>query len=155
MAQNQGNSTSTQSAGTSGGAKSMGAGAQGATGIQDATYNVISVVYHALQGAETIQKYLKDVQNDPQCEQFFREAQEQNKRLAQRGRELLAQVLQQGGQHAHGQHLQGGSASGQQGSSGQQPRGSGQQSQGGSGQQSQSGSSSGQMGASGSSRSNR
>ena len=31
---------------------------QAATGTSDPTYDVISVVYHALQGAETIQRYL-------------------------------------------------------------------------------------------------
>ena len=130
MAQNQGTSGSTQSTGGMAGGISAGMQGQGSgnTGVDNTTFNVISVVYHALQGAETIQKYLRDSQGqDQQVEQFLREAQEQNKRLAQRGQECLQQMLQQHGGASSGQQMQGGWKGGQQGSSGT----SGQQSQGG------------------------
>lgn len=123
MAQHQGSSTSTPS---TGGTQSRGLSGQGSTGVQDSTYNVISVVYHTLQGAETVQRYMQDMQGaDPQVEQFLREAQEAYKRLGQRGRECLAQVLQQQG--GSGQQMQGGTSGGQMG----QGRGGNQQSQGG------------------------
>ena len=73
-------------------------GAQNATGTPDATYNLISILYHALQGAETYEQYIRDAQQrgNNDLAQFFQEVQQQDARRAQRGRELLARCLQQG-----------------------------------------------------------
>jgi len=73
-------------------------GAQNATGTPDATYNLISILYHALQGAETYEQYIRDAQQSGNNDlaQFFREVQQEDARRAQRGRELLARCLQQG-----------------------------------------------------------
>ncbi len=40
------------------------------TGTRDTTYNLISVVYHALQGAETYRLYEQDAENagDRECD---------------------------------------------------------------------------------------
>jgi hypothetical protein len=121
-----------------------------ATGVSDPIYNLISVVYHALQGAETYQKYEQDAQGDQHLAQFFRQACEEEKRRAQQGRELLAQTLQRQGS---GQQLQGGSGGQQRGGSGssQQNQSGSSGQQGGTGssnQHSQSASSSKQMGSS-------
>ena len=74
------------------------AGSKGGTGTPDVTYNLISVIYHALQGAQTDQQYLQDAQQsgNQEVQQFFREVVQENERRATRGRELLARVLQQG-----------------------------------------------------------
>ena len=32
------------------------------TGTQDTTYNLLSIIYHALQGAETYEKYIHDAE---------------------------------------------------------------------------------------------
>jgi hypothetical protein len=134
------------------------------TGVRDATYDLISVVYHALQGAETYKMYEEDVERtqDSELAQFFRQACEEEKRRAQQGKALLARHLQKesvGG--GAGQQLQAGGSGQQRSASGSR---SGQQSQKGSsssqmrsgssprGQQSQQGSSSSQQG-SGSARS--
>lgn len=92
------------------------------TGIRDATYNLISVVYHALQGAETYKMYEEDVERtqDDELAQFFRQCHEDEKKRAQRGKELLARHLQKdaGGapqQGGGGQQLQSGGSSRQQG----------------------------------------
>ena len=34
------------------------------TGTQDEQYNLISVLYHALQGGDTISQYMSDAQSD-------------------------------------------------------------------------------------------
>lgn len=34
----------------------------GNTGTQDVTYNLVSILYHALQGAETYDQYIQDAQ---------------------------------------------------------------------------------------------
>lgn len=76
----------------------------GNTGTQDVTYNIISIVYHALQGAETIEKYVRDAEQDGDQDltQFFRETQDQYRQLADRGKQLLAQRLGQGQGQAAG-----------------------------------------------------
>lgn len=68
------------------------------TGTRDVTYDLISVVYHALQGAETCQTYQHDAEGtgDRDAALFFREAQEQNRQLANRAKELLGQRMEPG-----------------------------------------------------------
>ncbi len=69
------------------------------TGTRDTTYNLISVIYHALQGAETYHTYHQDAESsgDDEIASFFREAEQQNEQLAARAKELLGQRLSQGG----------------------------------------------------------
>ena len=40
--------------------QSTGASAEQATGTRDDTYDLVSVLYHALQGAETARHYIQD-----------------------------------------------------------------------------------------------
>jgi hypothetical protein len=94
-----------------------------ATGTRDETYDVISIVYHALQGAENCDIYAEDSEQD-ELRQFFQQAGDQQRQLAEQGKQLLARCLQREGGQSGGQS--GGSAffgSGQQGQSGsQQPQ---------------------------------
>ena len=94
---------------------SMQQGTDG-TGVRDATYNLISVVYHALQGAETYKMYEEDVERtqDDELASFFRQCHEDEKRRAQRGKELLTRHLQKSA--GSGQQLQSGTSSQQQAS---------------------------------------
>lgn len=64
-----------------------------ATGTRDETYDVISIVYHALQGAENCEIYAEDADRD-ELQQFFKEAGEQQRQLAEKGKRLLIQCLQ-------------------------------------------------------------
>jgi hypothetical protein len=85
------------------------------TGTRDDTYDVISVVYHALQGAENCQIYAEDAE-DGQLRDFFQRACDQQRQLADQGKQVLKQCLQneggQGGQSMSGQSSSGGSAFG-------------------------------------------
>jgi hypothetical protein len=75
-----------------------------ATGTRDETYDVISIVYHALQGAENCEIFAEDTDRD-ELQQFFREAGEQQRQLADKGKRLLMQCLQDetgGGSSAFG-----------------------------------------------------
>ncbi len=67
------------------------------TGTRDLTYNLISVIYHTLQGAETCEQYLKDAYevNDTELIQFFHEVQHQQHRIAEQGKDLLTERLSQ------------------------------------------------------------
>ncbi len=65
------------------------------TGTQDVTYNLLSIIYHALQGAETYEQYIQDAeqQKDQELAQFFRDVRDENTKRADRGKQLLATRL--------------------------------------------------------------
>jgi rubrerythrin len=68
------------------------------TGTHDVHYNLISVLYHTLQGAETSMQYVSDAEKsgDEEVARFFREVQEEDRRRAERAKALLGQRLSQG-----------------------------------------------------------
>lgn len=65
------------------------------TGERDKTYDLISTLYHALQGAESCAKYVRDARRDgdEQLAQFFEEARGSHVELAQQAKQLLASRL--------------------------------------------------------------
>ncbi len=63
------------------------------TGTDDKMYNLVSVLYHALEGASTYQQYAGDASGDSELADFFREAQQQQQQLAERAKEVLKQQL--------------------------------------------------------------
>jgi hypothetical protein len=68
----------------------------GATIERDDTYDLISVIYHALQGADTVSQYLEDARRTGSHElvAFFEECRTEHNRRALRGRRLLAARLE-------------------------------------------------------------
>ena len=96
------------------------------TGTRNETYDVIAILYHALQGAENCQTYLKDAQ-DGQIRDFIQQALQTQRQLADQGKQVLQQCLGKdtGGQSAFGwgssqsQSNSFGSSQGQGGSSNQ------------------------------------
>ena len=89
------------------------------TGTRDEIYDVVSVLYHALQGGETCIQYLQDAQEsgDQKLVQFFQEVQECHRHLATRAKEVLAQCLERGNEAS------GGTGAGTQGHAGSQAHG--------------------------------
>jgi rubrerythrin len=73
----------------------MAQASTGNTGTTDVTYNLVSILYYALQGAETYDQYISDAEqrNDKDLAQFFRDTKEENQRRADRAKQLLAQRL--------------------------------------------------------------
>lgn len=73
------------------------------TGTRNETYDVISILYHALQGAENCQIYLRDAK-EGQIRDFVQQALQTQRQLADQGKQVLQQVLQNdtGGQSAFG-----------------------------------------------------
>lgn len=55
----------------------VAASAEQVTGTRDETYDLVSVLYHALQGAQTAMQYVQDAERegDPELVRFFRDAQ--------------------------------------------------------------------------------
>ena len=74
------------------------ASAEQVTGIRDETYDLVSVLYHASQGAQTAMQYVQDAEQegDQELVQFFRDAQTWQRHLAEQAKELLKQRLWQG-----------------------------------------------------------
>jgi hypothetical protein len=75
------------------------------TGTRDVTYDLISVVYHALQGAETYQMYEQDAQQegDQEAAALFHEAHQSSRQWADRAKTLLGQRMSQGSKSGSGQ----------------------------------------------------
>ena len=87
----------------------------GNTGTRDVTYNLTSVLYHALQGAETYDQYIRDAEQDGDQDlaQFFRDVKQEDKQRADRAKRILHTRLHNeqqggGGQGGGGQGSQGG-----------------------------------------------
>ena len=61
------------------------------TGTADVTYDLVSVLYHALQGAENYAIYAKDAEGAGESEfaNFFSQLVQEEKRRAERAKELL------------------------------------------------------------------
>src|SRR3954466_4605826 len=64
------------------------------TGTRNETYDIIAVLYHALQGAENCQTYLSDAENG-QVRDFFQKALQSQRQLADHGKQVLQQILQE------------------------------------------------------------
>jgi hypothetical protein len=65
------------------------------TGTPNPVYDIVSVMYHALQGVETYDTYLADAEQrgDDELAAFFRDVQEHNRDDADRAKRLLRQRL--------------------------------------------------------------
>ena len=65
------------------------------TGTSDQTYDVISVIYHALNGAETYEQYIRDAESadDAELAAFFRSARDRLCGTADEGKALLRERL--------------------------------------------------------------
>jgi uncharacterized protein YaaW (UPF0174 family) len=62
------------------------------TGASDKTFNLVSVLYHVLQGGETYAQYITDAQEagDQELAEFFRDLQQQHRQVADRAKSLLS-----------------------------------------------------------------
>jgi hypothetical protein len=68
---------------------------QGGTGADNNQFDLVSVLYHALEGGATYQKYVQDAeqQGDQDLAQFFRDVQKEEQQRAMRAQQLLGQRL--------------------------------------------------------------
>ncbi|ACK69523.1 conserved hypothetical protein [Gloeothece citriformis PCC 7424] len=67
------------------------------TSVNDCNYNLISVLYHLMQGASTYDQYIEDAQQagDEELADFFRNLKQASNSTAEKGKQLLSQRLQQ------------------------------------------------------------
>lgn len=68
----------------------------GTSPTSDRNYDVISVIYHLLQGSDTLEQYRADAENsnDKELAEFFREVQDTNHQLAEKAQTILKDRLQ-------------------------------------------------------------
>jgi hypothetical protein len=68
------------------------------TGERDEHYDIISVLYHSLQGAETCEQYISDARNarDQELLSFFEETRAEYAARAAQAKEMLATRLEGG-----------------------------------------------------------
>ena len=66
---------------------------QSKTGTSNEYYNLVSIMYHALNGAQTYDTYIRDAEQsgDNGLAQFFRSVQQEDQRRAERAKQLLVQ----------------------------------------------------------------
>ena len=67
------------------------------TPADDLVYDLVSIQYHALQGAQTYGKYLQDAEGHPEVQEFLREVIEQDGRRAERCHALLRDLTKDHG----------------------------------------------------------
>ncbi len=87
----------TTGAGTAAATASEGTGS---TGTPDITYNLVSIIYHALQGAETYDQFINGAKQSGNKElaKFFQDVKRENQKRAERALQLLGQQQAQGQQ---------------------------------------------------------
>lgn len=63
--------------------------------MKDKDYNLVSTLYHALQGAETSAIYLRDAesQGNGEVAKYFRDTQSQYLQMAEQAKELLGKRI--------------------------------------------------------------
>ena len=61
------------------------------TGTENRQYDLISVLYHALEGGASLEQYISDAREagDDEAASFFQEVQGQYRQLADRAKSLL------------------------------------------------------------------
>jgi hypothetical protein len=65
---------------------------EGATGTPDEQYDLVSVLFHALQGGEESEQYIDDARkaDDDELATFFEQVQQEDRERAEQARRLLA-----------------------------------------------------------------
>lgn len=60
------------------------------TSFSNQYYDLVSVLYHALESAQSAATYVRDAQGDQQLSQFFQQVQQQNNAVAQQAQQLIS-----------------------------------------------------------------
>ena len=75
------------------------AGEEQQTGTRDEHYNLISIMYHLLKGASTVEEYIRDAQEagDEELVQFFKDWQDEQRNFSERAKNLLSSRMMHAG----------------------------------------------------------
>jgi hypothetical protein len=67
------------------------------TPADDIFYDLVSIQYHALKGAQIYEQYLRDAEGHQDIQQFISQVQEEDKRRAEQVHELLKELTREAG----------------------------------------------------------
>ncbi len=67
---------------------------QSSTNVSNHQHDLVSVLYHALEGAQTYSKYIQDAQQagNQELAQFFQQIQQEDNARAQKAMQLLSKM---------------------------------------------------------------
>jgi rubrerythrin len=68
----------------------------GTTGASDIVYDLVSIQFHALKGAQVYDQYLSDAADNEDVRKFIETVKEQDAKRAQQCHELLAKLTKDG-----------------------------------------------------------
>jgi nicotinic acid phosphoribosyltransferase len=60
-------------------------------------YDLVSVQYHALKGAQVYDQFISDAQDNDKLRKFFEQVKQEDEKRAQQCHELLTKVTKDGG----------------------------------------------------------
>ncbi len=64
------------------------------TGVENELFDLVSVLYHSLQGGQTYDKYIEDAGSNQELVQFFQQVKSQDQQRAQQALGLLRRYVQ-------------------------------------------------------------
>jgi hypothetical protein len=67
-----------------------------ATGASDIVYDLVSIQYHALKGAQLYDQFLSDAEENDDVKEFIETCKEQDAERAKTAHELLAKITKKG-----------------------------------------------------------
>ena len=66
------------------------------TGASDIVYDLVSIQYHALKGAQVYDQFLKDASDNDDVKKFIEQVKEQDSERAQKCHEFLTKLTKDG-----------------------------------------------------------
>ena len=66
------------------------------TGASDIVYDLVSIQYHALKGAQVYDQFLEDASDNDDVRKFIEQGKAQDSERAQKAHELLAKITKDG-----------------------------------------------------------
>lgn len=66
------------------------------TGASDIVYDLVSIQYHALKGAQVYDQFLSDATDNDDVKKFIEQVKEQDMQRAQKCHELLTKLTKDG-----------------------------------------------------------
>jgi hypothetical protein len=70
---------------------------QSGSPASNVVYDLVSIQYHALKGAQVYDQFINDAQGNDQVRQFFEQVKAEDAKRAQQCHELLTQLTKDGG----------------------------------------------------------
>ena len=70
---------------------------QGNSPASNLVYDLVSIQYHALKGAQVYDQFLKDAQGSDEAKKFIEQVKNEDSKRAQQAHELLVKLTKDGG----------------------------------------------------------